>query len=397
MLVGIVGKTNVGKSTFFKAATLVDVEISNRVFVTIKPNQGVGYVTIKCPCREHNVTCNPNNSKCENGVRMIPIKLLDVAGLVPDAHKGHGLGVQFLDDLSSADALIHVIDASGSTNEEGNSVAPGSYDPEKDIQFLPGEIDAWFLGLMKKNWDKFLKQVKHTGKKFVEELAIQFSGLKINEDMIKHAISELGLNNENPEAWNEQDLENFAKNLRIASKKMIIAANKIDISSSEANLEELKSTHSDDIIACSAECELALREAAEHGMINYTPGAGEFEITSDSLNEKQQAALKLIHDKVLDRFGSTGVQQCLNNLIFRKMNYITVYPVANIHKLMDKKGKVLPDAHLVPAGTTLKEFAYRIHTEIGEKFIGGLDIKRCKLGADHVLEDGDIVEILIKN
>jgi ribosome-binding ATPase YchF (GTP1/OBG family) len=396
MLVGIVGKTNVGKSTFFKAATLVDVEISNRVFVTIKPNQGVGYVTTKCPCNEHNVVCNPNNSKCENGVRMIPVKLLDVAGLVPDAHKGHGLGIQFLDDLSSADALIHVIDVSGSTNDQGNNVDPGSYDPVRDIEFLPGEIDAWFLGFMKKNWDKFVKQVKHTNKKFVEELAEQFSGLKINEDMIKHAITELGLSNENPEAWNEQDLENFAKKLREASKKMVIAANKIDIHSAEEKLEELKSTYGEDVIACSAECELALREAAEHGMVEYTPGDGEFELTSDSLSEKQQAGLKLIREKVLSKFGSTGVQQCLNNLVFKKMNYITVYPVANITHLSDKKGKVLPDAHLIPKGTTLKELAYRIHTDIGDKFIGGLDIKRRKLGADHVLENGDIVEILTK-
>ncbi len=395
MLVGIVGKTNVGKSTFFKAATLVDVEINNRVFVTIKPNQGVGYVTTKCPCKEHGVTCNPNNSKCENGIRMIPIRLLDVAGLVPDAHKGRGLGVQFLDDLSSADAFIHVIDVSGSTDEEGNPVPPGSYDPENDVNFLPKEIDAWFLGLLKRNWDKFIKQIKHTDKKFIEELARQFSGLKINEDMIKHAISELSLDSENPEAWNEQDIENFAKKLRRASKKTIIAANKIDIATAQENFERLKSKYGD-IVPCSAESELALREATEHGMIKYIPGSSNFEIISDSLNEKQKAGLKLIRERVLDRFGSTGVQQCLNELVFKEMNYIVVYPVANINKLSDKNGKILPDAHLVPAGTTLKEFAYRIHTEIGERFIGGLDINRRKLGADYVLKDGDIVEILLR-
>ena len=396
MLVGIVGKTNVGKSTFFKAATLVDVEISNRVFVTIKPNQGIGYVTTRCPCRDHNVTCNPNNSKCQSGIRMIPVRLLDVAGLVEDAHKGRGLGVQFLDDLSSADAFIHVIDASGSTDGEGNPVSPGSYDPEMDIEFLPHEIDAWFLGLMKRNWDKFIKQVKHTGKKFTEELAQQFSGLKINEEMIKHAISELGLNSENPQAWNEHDLENFSKKLREASKKMIIAANKMDIPSSEKNIMDLKQKH-EQIIGCSAECELALREADLHGMIKYVPGGSDFEIISDSMNEKQMKALDFIKNSVLEKFGSTGVQQCLNDLIFRKMGYIVVYPVANINHLTDKKGKVLPDAHLVPKGTTLREFAFRIHTEIGEKFLGGLDIQRKKLGADHVLENGDIVEILLRS
>jgi ribosome-binding ATPase YchF (GTP1/OBG family) len=396
MLVGIVGKTNVGKSTFFKAATLVDVEISNRVFVTIKPNQGVGYVTTKCACGKHGTKCDPNNSKCENGVRMIPVRLLDVAGLVPDAHKGRGLGVQFLDDLSSADALIHVIDASGSTDGEGNTVAAGSYDPERDVEFLPKEIDAWFTGLLKKNWDSFVKKVMHLGKKFTEELATQLSGLKISEDMVKHAMNDLDLNADNPQSWNDQDLENFAKKLREASKQMITAANKIDVSSAEEKLKSLKARHGDDIVPCSAECELALREAAEHGMVKYVPGSPEFEVVSESLNEKQEAGLKLIKEKVLDKHGSTGVQECLNRLVFGKMDYIVVYPVANIGKLTDKKGKVLPDAHLVPAGTTLREFAYRIHTEIGEKFIGGLDTNRMKLGADHVLKDGDVVEILVR-
>jgi ribosome-binding ATPase YchF (GTP1/OBG family) len=395
MLIGIVGKTNVGKSTFFKAATLVDVEISNRVFVTIKPNQGVGYVTCECPCKKHGVQCNPNNSKCVDGVRMIPVKLLDVAGLVPDAHKGRGLGVQFLDDLSSADALIHVIDASGSTDGEGNRVEPGTHDPEKDIAFLPGEIDAWFLGLLKKNWDSFVKQVKHANKKFTEELARQFSGLKINEDMIKRTISELGLNSEQGDSWSEHDLERFSRKLREESKRMIIAANKIDVPAAEENLKRLKPKHSG-IVPCSAESELALREAAEHKLIEYVPGSGSFEVTGQ-LTEKQKAGLGLIRERVLDRFGSTGVQQCLNGMVFGEMKYITVYPVANINHLSDKKGKVLPDAHLVPAGTTLREFAYRVHTEIGEKFTGGLDIQRKKLGADHVLRDGDIVEILLKS
>ena len=61
MLIGIIGKANVGKSTFFKALTLSEVEIANYPFATIKPNQGVGYVKIKDVAKEFNKTANPRD------------------------------------------------------------------------------------------------------------------------------------------------------------------------------------------------------------------------------------------------------------------------------------------------------------------------------------------------
>ena len=98
MLIGIVGKTNCGKSTFFKAATLANVEIANRPFVTLKPNQGIGFVKVECPEKQAGKKCSPNHGFCVNGERFIPIKLIDVAGLVPEAHLGKGRGNEFLDD-----------------------------------------------------------------------------------------------------------------------------------------------------------------------------------------------------------------------------------------------------------------------------------------------------------
>jgi ribosome-binding ATPase YchF (GTP1/OBG family) len=397
VLIGIVGKTNTGKSTFLKALTLANVEISNRIFTTIEPNHAVGFVRTNCPENKIGVPCKPNFGFCREGIRFVPVELIDVAGLVPGAHLGKGLGLKFLDDLRQADAFIHVIDASGSTNENGEVVAPGTYDPVKDVKFLEEEIGFWFFGLLKKNWEKFSKEVEMQKRDFVLSLTIQFSGLKITEEHIKKALEETGLPKETTTKWSDNDLCKFAFALRKLSKKMIIAANKCDIPTAEKNIERLRKNFPDyEIIPCSAESELALKEADKQGLIKYIPGSSKFEIIHpEKLSEKQKNALEFIKKNVLEKFGSTGVQQCLEKVVFDILQQIVVYPVANITKLCDKKGNVLPDAFLVKKGTKLKEFAGKIHSEMAEKFIGGIDFEtKRKLGADYEVKNGDIIEII---
>lgn len=397
MLIGIIGKTNTGKSTSFKALTLAEVEISNRVFTTIKPNHAVGFVKAECPEKKAGVRCQPNHGYCVNGKRFIPVELLDVAGLVPDAHKGKGLGLQFLDDLRQADAFIHVIDISGSTNDQGESVEKGTYDPSRDIEFLENEIGEWFFGLLKKNWAKFAKDVEMQKKKLVESVTVQFSGLKITEDQVSSALKKTGLPEETPAQWSEQDLKKFAFELRKLSKRMIIAANKIDVPGSEESLKRLKERFPDYIIVpCSAESELALKEAAKHSLIDYIPGEGKFGVKDgEGMSEKQEKALEFIRSHVLEKFGSTGVQKCLDSAVYDLLDHIVVYPVANVNHFTDKKGKVLPDALIVPDGTTLKEFAGKVHSDMADKFIGGVEFgTRRKIGADHELSNGEVVEII---
>ncbi len=397
MLIGLIGKTNTGKSTFLKALTLVDVEISNRVFTTIEPNHAVGYVKAKCPAVKVGTPCKPNVGYCKHGIRFIPVELLDVAGLVPGAHMGKGLGLKFLDDLRQADAFIHVIDASGSTNENGEPVACGSYDPAKDVRFLEEEIGYWFFGMLKKNWTKFSKEVEMNKKNITESLVQQFSGLKVTEDQIKKTLDKLGLHGTSPVKWSDSDLCRFAFELRKLSKRMIIAANKIDVPGADKNVERLREEFPNyTIIPCSAESELALKEAEKHDLIKYLPGSRDFEITQpDKLTDKQKKALDFVKRNILEKHGSTGVQECLDKVIFGVMDYIVAYPVANLNKMTDKKGNVLPDALLVPKGTSLKEFAAKIHTAMADKFIGGIDFEtKRKLGAEHEVRDGDVIEIL---
>ncbi len=393
MLMGIVGCPNSGKSTFFKALTLVEVEIANYPFTTIQPNQGVAYATRECPCRKLGVKCSPKNSRCESGIRYIPIRVLDVAGLVPGAHEGKGLGNQFLNDLTQAAGLIHVLDASGRTNAEGRPEQ--GWDPRKTIEVLEYEIDEWIRDIASKAFNKS-KTIAKTQKKPIEKLlADQLSGLGITEDHIKKAIKE-GRRQESPsgkESEAEPDSLEFASVLRKISKPIITAANKIDLPEVQDNFESLKS-HSH-VIPCSADSELALKEAAKHSLIKYIPGSSDFEPTGN-LNEKQKMALEFIRKNVLRKYGSTGVQKALDSMIFDVLHLIVVYPVANITHYSDQHGNILPDAHIVPKGMTLKELAFRIHSDIGENFIGGLDLEKRKIGAEHILKDGDVVEILVR-
>ena len=394
MIVGVVGKANVGKSTFFKASTLAEVEIANYPFATIKPNSGVGYIKVDCADKFFNKQCNPREGFCINHKRFVPVEMIDVAGLVPGAHEGKGMGNQFLDDLRQADVLIHVIDVSGSTNEKGEPIGPGKYDPADDIKFLEIELDLWYYGILKKGWDKFAKQVQQEKMDIARALAKQLSGLKVDEDMIKDVTKDL--KDIIPERWTDDQLKNIAKQLRQITKPMIIACNKIDVSGAVNNFTRLENEFPDHmLIACSAESELALREAAKANLIEYIPGTDNFELKDESkLNDKQKQALNFIKDNILKKFGSTGVQQVLDDSVEKLLKYIPIFP-GGVNKLEDQHGNTLPDCFLMPPNSTALDFAYRLHTDFGKNFIRAIDVKtKMTVGKEHPLKYGDVVEII---
>ncbi len=395
MFVGLVGKPSSGKSTFFKAATLMEVDTAEYPFTTIKPNSGVGYVRVKCVEKEFNVKCNPTKGYCHNGERFIPIKMLDVAGLVPGAHEGKGMGLEFLNDLNQADALIHIVDISGSINEKGEPVPKGSYDPLQDIEFLEHELDMWYFQIFQKVWKRFAYEVNQKKENIVKAIVKQFSGMRVTEDIVKDKIKKLSL--EKPLLkWTEDELKKFTKELRKATKPIIIAANKIDVPGAQENLKRAREKNSDYIIVpCSAESELALREAAKHELIDYVPGNKNFKILQeDKLNQKQKNALSFIKKNVLDKYSCTGIQTVLDKVIYDILEYIAVFPVPN-NKLKDADGNILPDCFLVHKDTTALDFAFKVHTTIGEKFIKAIDVrKNLALKKDQPLNHRDVVEIV---
>ena len=407
MQLAMVGKPSSGKSTFFKAATLAEVDIASYPFTTIKANHGVGYVKVQCIESDFNVKCNPNHGFCINGNRFVPIDLMDVAGLVPGASEGKGLGNQFLDDLRQADVFIHIVDVSGTTDIEGKPTE--NHDPAKDIKFLEDELNNWYYNIFMKVWRGFARKVDMEKAKFAEAITKQFSGLKVTEEQIKQTLRELNLG-DRPTLWKEKDLMRFSSRLRKISKPMIIAANKVDLEKGKENYEKLRADFPNlNIIPCSADSELALRKAAKAGLIEYVPGEKDFALKSvpskegkegkilKELNEKQKLALEDIKKNVLKPFvGGTGVQSVLNNAVFGLLGYLAIFP-ASANKLEDSKGNILPDCFLLPPGSTALDFAFYLHTDFGKNFIKAINAKTKRaLGKDYKLQHRDALEIITR-
>ncbi|NHK31601.1 MAG: DUF933 domain-containing protein [Asgard group archaeon] len=395
MLIGIVGKPSSGKSTFLNAACLTTSKTGDYPFTTIEPVPGTGYVRIPCVCKELGVEDKPQNSLCINGVRLVPISLLDVAGLVPDAWKGRGLGNKLLDDLRRADVLIHVIDFSGSLDADGNNIDRGSYDPENDIEFLDREITKWMEQIVLKDWPK-LSRTSETEKIPLDKLLSEkLTGLKINQNHIKKALTDSKLNASIPTKWSEDDLYDFLSILRRIAKPMILAANKIDLEGAEDNFNRIKEKYTEDLIPSSALAEYFLRKFAEKEIISYTPGDSDFSLLlEDKLSDKDKSALEKIRTNILQKYGSTGIQDLINRAVFDIMDVIAIYPVEDQHKYTDHNGNVLPDVYLVKKGTTAREFAGIIHQDLAKSFINAILVKtQRRIGENYELQDGDVIKI----
>jgi ribosome-binding ATPase YchF (GTP1/OBG family) len=321
LLIGIVGKPSSGKSTFLNAACRTAAKVGAYPFTTIEPNPGTAYVRVDCICQEFEVDCNAKNSVCREGVRLIPIDMLDVAGLVPDAHKGRGRGNKFLDDLRRADAFIHVVDSSGSLDAEGRDVEPGSWDPKQDVEFLEREICMWLVQILQRDWRRLSRRAETEKLSISTLLAEKLSGLQIIEITIKEALRDAQLQTDKPAEWTDEELEAFVEKLRLRAKPMVIAANKIDRTQAAQYFESLSQLTDETVIPCSAAGELALRNLSEKGIISYQPGADKFEILqSEKLGEAEQNQLQRLQTEILDKYGSTEMQ--VNSVIMMGTSFL---------------------------------------------------------------------------
>lgn len=392
--IGIVGKPNVGKSTLFNALTLASVPVAPYPFTTIEPNVGIAYVSFACVCKELGVTDNPRNSFCINGIRFAPVEVVDTAGLVPSAWQGRGLGNEFLDKISRADVLIHVVDGSGSTDLEGRVVPPGTHDPLVDIEFLEEEIARWIYQIIKRHWEGIIKDVSIKQVKPTEAIYKRLTGLAIKLQHIEAALRETHLSEKSPESWRDDEVFKFAKTLRRIAKPIVIAVNKVDSPAAQENLERLKG-RGIQFFPISAISEWILRRAAEKGIIKYVPGSGRFEITNSSVSSEQLRALELVEKRVLSTFGSTGVQELLNYCVFDLLGFVAVFPVEDVERFTDGLGNVLPDVFLMPRGSTALDLAAAVHSELAKGMLYAVDVRsKIRLPKNYTLKHRDVIKIV---
>jgi hypothetical protein len=391
MQIGLLGKANVGKSTFFSAATETAVAIGNYPFTTIEPNVGITYVRTKCACKHFGI--KHDIPSCIDGIRLVPVKIIDVAGLVPGAHEGKGLGNKFLDDARQAEVLIHVVDVAGTTDIQGQPVPPGTHNPLEDVEFVENEFDQWFKQILEREWQKLVREITQKTATLSDGITKRFSGLGVKEFDVSEVLKESGLGTKKPADWTDSDLLLFVTKLRKKIKPVLVAANKADLCKDLGIVDAIKKNNH--VVVCSAESELLLRKATKAGLIKYLPGDSTFEILNPaSLSQQQKQALDLVK-MVLSKIQTTGIQQALNHAVFDVLKLITVYPVEDETKLTNRDGVILPDARLLPVGSTAKDLATTIHADLAKGFLHAIDVKtKQRIGADHKLQDGDVIKIV---
>jgi len=386
--IALAGKPNAGKSTFYTAATMADVDVGNYPFTTIDANRGVTHVRTECPCLDREERCGDEN--CHDGKRYVPVELLDVAGLVPGAHEGRGLGNQFLDELTNADVILNVVDAAGATDAEGEPVEVGEHDPVEDVAFIEEEMDLWLASIVDRNWESIERQSRSPDFDIDEALTEMLTGVGATELDVARALRGLEYP-EDPREWTDADREALAGDIRERTKPIVVVANKVDIAP-EGNVDRLREA-AETVIPATADGELALRKAVEAGVLNYDPGDPDFDIVGD-VSDQQREGLDRIGDVMADH-GGTGVQAALDHAVYDLLDRITAYPVQNESKWTDGQGNVLPDAFLLTQESTPEDLAYAVHSDIGDGYLHAVDARSDRrIGDDHVLAEGDVIKIV---
>jgi ribosome-binding ATPase YchF (GTP1/OBG family) len=385
--VALAGKPNAGKSTFYKAATMADVDVGNYPFTTIDPNRGVTHARTRCPCLDREERCG----NCEDGIRYVPVELLDVAGLVPGAHEGRGLGNQFLDALTDADAILSVVDAAGETNEEGEPVEVGAYDPVEEADFVEDELEQWLAGIVADNWETVVRKSRSPDFDIDDALTEMLTGFGATVYDVAASLRAVEYP-EDPQQWTDDDRERLARDVRERTKPIVLVANKADIAP-DGNVDRLRDETGAPVTATTADGELALRTAAEAGVIAYHPGDEDFDVVGE-ISDAQRDGLETIRE-VMAENGGTGVQAAINTAVYDTLDMITVYPVENETRWTDGSGAVLPDAFLLPRGSTPNDLAYAVHSDIGDGYLHAVDARSDRrIGEDHELEEGDVIKVV---
>ncbi|KAL0587653.1 hypothetical protein ABG067_002672 [Albugo candida] len=413
VIIGCVGKPSAGKSTFFNAVTDGKAKTGNFPFTTIEPNEGITYFMSQCPCVAKNKSsvCQPRYGKCVQGTRHIPIKLLDVAGLIPGASEGAGLGNKFLDDLRHANVLMHIIDVSGRTNEKGEETI--GYDPINDAEWLTREIHSWIYTNLHKRWNTIARRHQATKSTLLKTFLNQLSGYGASASLIGPMLDQLGYKDPcDLSTWSDREIAGLVSQFMSDRFPTILVLNKVDHGGeTDKNIERIVEKYgSNHCFVCSAAAECFLRAAVKQRYIDYEPGSmffstaedeaqtGSTESGSASLipaDTKIANRLAKVSDMVLFRYGSTGVRAAINAAV-QACDVVVVYPVKSLKKFStNPNGKgVFGDAILIKRDSTIRELAFRVSQNVGYHFAFAEGEDGRKLAEDDpIVQDKMIIKI----
>ncbi|KAF3046906.1 hypothetical protein E8E12_006702 [Didymella heteroderae] len=405
-LIGLVGKPSSGKSTTLNSLTDATSKVGNFPFTTIDPQRAIGYLQIECPCARLGLSdrCKPNYGACVEGRRSVPIELLDVAGLVPGAHMGKGLGNRFLDDLRHADALVHVVDVSGTTDAEGK--ATRGYDPSQDIVWLRSEIVRWIQGNLMEKWGSIKRRHVAVKATPIETLQNQFSGYGSTAAVVARCLDRLGLLSGTTkvplEHWDDETIERVVNAFTDEKFPTVIALNKIDHPDADKNIAKIaKTADPKSIVLCSAISEVFLRKLAKQGFVKYVEGSEFVDTREDliemgdptggglkELDEKLKQRIENLKDMVLYRFGSTGVVQVLSRAA-ELLGLVPVFPVRNIQSFTSGSAAstaVFRDCVLVKKGSTVGDVYRKVMGDAPLAYVETEGARR--VGEDDVVSVG---------
>ena len=387
--IALIGKPNVGKSTLFSALTFSQAEIANYPFTTVKPNIGVGYVITKCPDIEIGKKCNPREGRCNGGRRLVPVEIIDVPGLIPGASEGKGMGNEFLDYIREAEIIIHVFDTSGKISSEGEPISVDS-DQWEDVISVEREMVLWLSSRIYRDWDKFSRKADASQERPEKILHERLASYGISEHQTTGLLSGLSLPRKFSH-WKKEDAEKLVNEIFKKVKPIVRVGNRADLSSKERLQSFLK--EDDKCFFVSGGYELLLEKASKIGLVK--DDGSTIKATGKGTQEQMNALEGII--KFYSNTIHSRVWEVLSHVVFNVMNYSVVYPVADESTWSDSKGNVLPDAILIPPGTTSLDLAFRIHSDIGSGFIRAIDCrKKMAVRKDYVLNSADVIKIVSK-
>jgi len=270
--IGIVGLPNVGKSTLFNALLKKQVAaMANYPFTTIDPN--IGVVEVPDPRLE-------KLAKVVNTEKILPavVEFVDIAGLVKNAHKGEGLGNQFLSHIREVDAIVHVIRV---FDDQNVTRSESSTDPKSDIETVNLELVLADLETINKLIDNTQKDLKAKASK---EASAELEVLK----MVKENLDKGTLAKETRIAHEESKF--FRQLPLLTIKPVIYVFNVSEKQWADENIKEIASRYEPSVII-SAKMETEINSLSKEDQAEYLKSFG---LNTSGLERFIQASYRLL-------------------------------------------------------------------------------------------------------